>query len=332
MVYAGRTGEDSPTAVLTLERIRDAARFLDGRVRRTPVEPSPGLSERLGVPVWLKLECLQRTGSFKVRGAFVRLAELSEEERRRGVVTASAGNHGKGIAFVARLSSIPVRIYVPSTVDAAKYDGMVALGAEVVRCDAPGYDETEALAREEAAATGRPFLSAFEDEAIMAGNGGSLAVETCEDVPEARTFLLPVGGGGLAAGFAFFVRETYAEARIVGCQHALSPALALSLERGEAVTSLPPIETVAAGVEGGIGRANFEILRSRVDAVALLTEEEIFEAVRWMLAEHQYLIEPSAAVTVAACLTGKAGKPSSPAVAVISGRNVAVDTLRRILA
>ena len=317
--------------MLTLERIRDAARFLEGRVRRTPVEPSPGLSERLGAPAWLKLESLQRTGSFKVRGAFVRLEELSEEERHRGVVTASAGNHGKGVAYVARLLSIPVRIYVPSTVDESKYRGMLALEADVVRADTPGYDETEALARREAEKSGRPFLSAFEDEAIMAGNGGSLAVETCEDVPEARTFVLPVGGGGLAGGFALFAKETYRDARIIGCQHALSPALALSLERGEAVTSLPPIDTAAAGVEGGIGRANFEILKSRVDAVALVTEEEIFDAVRWMLAEHQYLIEPSAAATVAACLTGKAGKASSPTVLVLSGRNVGLETLRRIL-
>lgn len=317
--------------MLTVGRILAASEFLKDRVIRTPVEPSRGLSEIAGVPVWLKLESLQITGSFKVRGAFVRMNELSAEERRSGVVTCSAGNHGKGVAYVARLLSIPARIYVPKTVDESKYRGMLAMGADVVRSEFPGYDETEALAREEAAKAGRPFLSAFDDEAIMAGNGGSLAVEVLQDAPAARTFVLPVGGGGLAAGFAFYVREEIPEARIVGCQHELSPALKLSLERGEAVLTMPAIETAAAGIEGGMGRLPFEVLRTRTDTVALLSEEEIFEAVRWMLHEHQYLVEPSAAVTVAACLTGKAGKLDSPTVVVLSGRNVSLETLRRIL-
>jgi threonine dehydratase len=317
--------------MLTLERIEAAVRLLAGRIRRTPVEPSPKLSERLGVAVWLKLESLQITGSFKVRGAFVRMAELSEKERSRGVVTCSAGNHGKGIAYVARLLSIPARIYVPKTVDDSKYQGMLAMGADVVRSEFAGYDDTETLAREQAVQAGRTFLSAFDDEAVMAGNGGSLAAEVLEDVPAARTFVLPVGGGGLAGGFAFYAKERIRDARIIGCQHERSPALKLSLERGEAVLSLPPIETAAAGIEGGLGRLPFEVLRSRTDAVALLSEEEILEAVRWMLAEHQYLVEPSAAVTVAACLTGKAGKLESPAVVVLSGRNVSLETLRKIL-
>lgn len=316
---------------LTLDRIREASRLLEGRVLRTPVEASPALSERLGVPVWLKLEHLQRTGSFKVRGAFVRLAELSDAERRRGVATCSAGNHGKGVAFVSRQMGVRVTVYVPKSIDESKYRGMVALGAVVFRSDFPGYDETEAWARQEAQKAGKTFLSAFDDPAVMAGNGGSLAVEMLEQLPEARTFLLPVGGGGLSAGFAFYAKERLPGATIVGCQLQASPALRLSLERGEAVTSLPSVETVAGGLEGGIGRSTFEILKTRVDAVALLAEEEILGAVRWMLAEHQYLIEPSAAVTVAACLSGKAGRPAGPAVVVVSGRNVSLETLKRVL-
>jgi threonine dehydratase len=327
----GSREAESDVEMLTRERVRAAARFLEGRVRRTPLEPSPGLSEMAGVPVYLKLENLQETGSFKVRGAFVRLAELTPEERRRGVVTASAGNHGKAVAHVAGLSGIPARIFVPKTVDEAKYRAMVAMGADVVRCEFPGYDETEELARGEAAASGRVFLSAFDDDAIMAGNGGSLAFETLEDAPDAGTFLLPVGGGGLAGGFAYYAREERPRCRIVGCQHALSPALKLSLERGAAVTKLPAIETAAAGVEGGIGVSNFDVLKDRVDVVALLTEEEILDGVRWVLDRHQYLIEPSAAVAVAAIRTGKAGPMSAPAVAILSGRNVSLETLRKIL-
>jgi len=187
------------------------------------------------------------------------------------------------------------------------------------------------VAREEASKSGRLFVSAFDDEAVMAGNGGSLAVEVLDDVPAAQTFVLPVGGGGLAGGFAFYARDRLPDSRIIGCQHELSPGLKLSLDRGEAVTRLPPIETTAGGIEGGIGRLPFELLRSRIDVVTLCSEEEILEAVRWLLAEHQYLVEPSAAVTVAAFLARKAGRLESPAVLVLSGRNVGIETLRKIL-
>jgi len=312
--------------------VLEARRALEGRIRRTPIEPSAALSEAAGIPVFLKLECLQLTGSFKIRGAVFVLSRLDPEDRRRGVVTCSAGNHGKAVAHVARELGIPAEIHVPRGVDESKYQGMLALGARVVRSDFEGFDETERVAREEAARSGRPFLTAFDDAQILAANGGTLAAEVLEDCPGARAFLLPVGGAGLAGGFAYYAKTALPDARIIGCQHALSPALALSLERGEAVLSLPPVATTAGGLEGGIGRTGFEVLRPRCDAVALLTEDEIFEAVRFVLDRHQYLIEPSSAVTVAAILTGKAGRLEAPAVAVISGRNVALPTLRTILA
>ena len=312
--------------------VLEARRTLASHIRRTPTEPSPALSEKAGVPVFLKLENLQLTGSFKIRGAFFVLSRLSGEERARGIVTCSAGNHGKAVAHVARELGIPAEIHVPRSVDESKYRAIVAMGARVVRSDRDGFDDTERIARAAAEASGRPFLTAFDSEEILAANGGTLAAETLEDRPEARAFLVPVGGAGLAGGFAFFAKTALPDAAIVGCQHALSPALALSLERGEAVLTLPPVATTAGGLEGGIGRTGFGYLKDRIAGVALLTEEEIFEAVRFMLDRHQYLVEPSAAVTVAAILTGKAGRLAGPAVAVLSGRNVALPTLRRILA
>jgi len=312
--------------------VLEARKALEGRIRRTPIEFSSALSDVAKVPVFLKLESLQLTGSFKIRGAFFVLLKLSDDERRRGIVTCSAGNHGKAVAFVSRELGVPAEIHVPGSVDESKYQGMLALGANVVRSRFDGYDETEQLARQEAARTGRRFISAFDDELILAANGGTLAAETLEDCLTARTFLLPVSGAGLAGGFAFYAKTALPDCRIIGCQLALSPALALSLERGEAVLSLPPIVTTAGGLEGGIGQTGFDVLKSRVDGVALITEEEIFEAVRFMLDKHQYLIEPSSAVTVAAILTGKAGRLDSPVAAVISGRNVALATIRRILA
>ncbi|HET9795234.1 MAG TPA: pyridoxal-phosphate dependent enzyme [Thermoanaerobaculia bacterium] len=299
---------------------------------RTGLEESPELSAAAGVPVRLKLEFLQKTGSFKIRGAIFQISRLSETDRRRGVVTCSAGNHGKAVAAAARQAAVPVTVCVPRSVDRAKLRGIRDAGAEVRISEFPGYDETEDWALGIAAAEGKKFLSAFDDVDVMAANGGTIAAEIVADAPDSGVFVLPVGGGGLAGGVSFLARERDPRAVIVACQHAGSPGLALSLDRGEAVTRLPAIETSAGGIEGGIGRIPFGVLRSRVDRVALLSEGEIEDAVRWLIDRHGYLVEPSAAVGVAAILTGKAGRFSSPAAVVLTGRNVSIETVARIVA
>ena len=316
---------------LALDRIVHAAEFLRGRIRRTPAEPSPALSENLDVPAWLKLESLQITGSFKIRGAFFRLSRLTEVERRGGIVTCSAGNHGKACAYAGRELNVRTTIYVPSTIDEGKYRGMIALGAEVIVSNLPGFDQTEELAQEEARKSGRPFISGFDDFDVMAANGGTLAAELVEDLPQATDFVCPIGGGGLGAGFSFYVKQKVMNARFIACQHEASPAFSMSLEQGRAVTRLDCRETLAAGIEGGIGARTFEILRSRVDQVALVSDLEIRAAVRWMIEEHQYLIEPTAAVPLAACLNGRVGKLGGPAVVVVTGRNVSFKTIEKIL-
>ncbi len=320
---------------LSSQLIAEAAEFLRGRIRRTPLEFSPGLSQILGAPVWLKLESMQLTGSFKIRGALFRVSKLTEEEKRLGVVTCSAGNHGKAVAYAAREAGIRATICVPRSVDRAKYEGMVALGADVQVSEFEGYDDTEEWARGIAADRGLTFLSPFDDYAVMAANGGTTAIECLEDAPSAVNFVVPVGGGGLAAGFAWYVKNTAKNiktyAKIIGSQHILSPALQMSLDAGHAITKLPAVETMAGGVEGGIGALAFGVLGPLIDGVALVSEGEILDGVRWMLEHHQYLIEPTAAVTVAACLTGKIGQLDGPAVVVISGRNVSADALKKIL-
>ena len=203
---------------------------------------------------------------------------------------------------------------------------MVAFGADVRRSEYPGYDDTETWAREEAARLGMPFISAFDDYDVMAGNGGTLAVECFEQLPSAESYLLPVGGGSLSAGFALMASGR----RLIGCQHELSPALRMSLDCGQAVTKLPAVETVAGGIEGGIGALTFGVLRDKVSEVALVSEDEIRAATRWMASEHQYWIEPTAAVTIAACVSGRV-KLTGPAVVLVCGRNVSVDTIRNIL-
>lgn len=316
---------------LSHDLIHEAADFLRGRVRRTPLEFSHGLSERLGVPVWLKLESMQLTGSFKIRGALFRISKLSAKERAEGIVTCSAGNHGKAVAWAAREAGVKATVCVPRSVDGAKLDAIVALGAEVHVSEFDGYDDTEEWSRAMATESGRTFLSAFDDDAVMAANGGTVAMEVMEDLPEARAFIVPVGGGGLSAGFAAFAKARCEDATIVACQHVLSPALKLSIEAGRAITKLPAVETLAGGIEGGIGERTFAVLAPLVDRIALVRENEILEAMRWMMAKHQYLIEPTAAVTVAACLSGRIGRLDGPAAVVISGRNVSFETVKKVL-
>ena len=316
---------------VSIDMIREAAAFLEGRIRRTPVEFSPALSERLGVEVWLKLENLQVTGSFKVRGALFAMHGYHERGIGR-VATCSAGNHGRGMAHAAKELGMEAVIYVPSSVDPVKLAGMQRDGATVVRSRYPGYDETEKWAKEEAAKAGIPFLSAFDDAQVMAANGGTVAMEVREQVPGANTFLMPVGGGGHAAGFAYWMKEMQPASRIVACQHRDSAALQKSLEAGRAITEMPAIDTLAGGLEGGLGVNTFEILKSRVDEVRTVDEASLRRALRWMVDEHQLIMEGSCAVAVAAALDPSFEKSDGPVVIFVSGRNISRKALADVLA
>lgn len=305
--------------------VETARAALKDKILKTPLEPCQELSTLLEVPVYLKLENLQVTGSFKIRGALTYLAQMKE---KGGVACCSAGNHGLAVAYGAKMEGIPCTVYVPKSVDQAKFNKIQKLGAKVIVSEHQGYDETLIWAEEEARKKGLSFISAFDDPIIMAGNGGTLAAEILDDIPEVENFILPIGGGGMAAGFLSLIKGK----RIICCQHQDSPSFFLSLKKGKAVTKMPPIDTVAGGIEGGIGANPFEILKGSVSDVVLLTEEEIYSGVRWMLEHHQILIEPSSAVVIAAAITGKLPPIKGPSVFVLSGRNVSIQTLRKILA
>lgn len=309
--------------------IEKASKEVSPYIIKTPVEYSKKLSTKLGAPVYLKLECLQLTGSFKIRGALFRLKNLSNKEKQKGVVTCSAGNHGKAVAYVANLLGITARIYVPKNVDEAKYQGILSYGAEVIRSPFIGYDDTEELARQDAKNTEATFVSAFDDEETMAGNGGTLALEIFAQLPEIEHIILPVGGGGLGAGVSVYAKAQKPNCRITACQHKDSPGLKLSMEKGIAITKLPSIETIAGGIEGGIGANCFRYLQSRIDEVILVSEQEIKNALKWILEQHQYLIDPTAAASVAAAFHMK--KISGPTVIILTGRNVGIDVIKRIL-
>lgn len=307
--------------------IEQACTFLNGKVRRTPLEYSSELSNLLGQPTYLKMESMQLTGSFKIRGAFFYLSTLSEEEKRRGVAACSSGNHGLGLAYACQKMGIPCTVFVPKSVDQAKHDKLLKMGARVIRSDFVGYDDTYAWACQE---WGRPLIPAYNDERIMAANGGSLAVEVLEDLPEATHFILPMGGGGLSGGFSWYVKSKKPEAWITICQLAECPALHLSLKQGKAVTYMPPIDTLAGGLEGGLGEKCFEVLKSRCDEIAHISEDELESALCWFLKHHQHLIEPTSAVALAHCLFGNV-KPKGPIVIVLSGGNVCYSTIQKLV-
>lgn len=317
--------------MLTLELIQAASAILNGKIRKTPLEYSERLSDHLGIHVYLKLECLQITGSFKVRGALFYLSTLDGYVLQKGVAACSAGNHGLGVAYASKQLNVPCTVYVPKNVDRAKEEKILSLGARIKKSVFLGYDDTLAWAKQEVAKTGEHLISAFDDERIMAGNGGTLAQEIFEDLPTTKNILFPIGGGGLGAGIAQYIGELYPQVRLIGCQHVESPGFERSLKAGRAMTYLPAIDTIAAGLEGGIGALCFPILQRFVKEVFLASEKEIREACSWMLEHHQYLIEPTAAAAIAGAMYPRFSKLQGPTVILLSGRNVAYSTLVKLL-
>ena len=315
---------------LNLSLISQASTFLEGKIKKTPLEFSPIFSELLNVPAYLKMEFLQITGSFKLRGALFYLSTLSDQEKQNGVAACSAGNHGLGVAYAAKLMGANCTVYAPKNLDNAKHKKILQLGANVQCSQFVGYDDTLEWTKSEVDKKQQHLISAFDDERIMAGNGGTLAAEILNDVPDMQNLIVPVGGGGLSGGMAYYLKTKNPSIRIVGSQLKASPALQLSLERGEAVVKLPSVDTFAGGIEGGIGKKCFEILKSRIDDVVLLSEEEIIQAFCWMLKNQQFLIEPTSSASVAACLTSRL-KLKGPTVIVLSGRNVGYTTIQQLV-
>lgn len=289
-----------------------------GLIRRTPVI-------RWG-DVWLKLENLQTGGSFKVRGAALRLAALGEEERRRGVVTASAGNHGLGVAAAGQALGVRVEVVVPRTSPEVKRRGIAALGATVIEQGA-NYDEAERTARARAAVTGAVFVSAFDDPWVQKGNGGSLAQEILAQVPDVRTVTCPVGGGGMIAGLATVLAPR--GIRIIGVQPSQNCAMYDSLRLGRALTVYDGGPTLAEGCEGAVAESTFDVCRRTGVEVVLVEESAIRAAIAFAYRELGQVIEASAAVVVAAIRGGEV--VGCGVVAIVSGGNIQPALLDEIL-
>jgi len=315
------------------------ARLTPGDVERARVVLAPHrletpLRESLavaGADVRLKLECWQPTGSFKVRGATHLLSSLGSEERQRGVVAASAGNHALGVAFAAsRLrGALSVTLFVPRTAPAAKVEKLRRFPVEV-RETGDTYDDAAEAATAFQRETGATFVHAFEDVRTAAGQG-TIGLEILDACPQVATIVVPVGGGGLIAGIATVVKARAPRVRIVAVQPSASPSFAESIRLGRALLTYPAGPTIADGVAGGTGEIAFDH-RDLVDEVVNVTEEEIADAMVALLAADQVVAEGAGAVGVAALRSGKVAAAQGPAVAVITGGNVDAHVLARLLA
>jgi threonine dehydratase len=300
----------------TIADIEAARERLAGVARVTPVSKSETLTTRAGRPVWLKAENLQRTGSFKIRGAANKIATLTPEERERGVVAASAGNHAQAVAWAAREAGIRATIYVPEDAPMAKVDATRGYGAEVVLAGM-GYDEAEAASRASVEA-GATFVHAFEDPVVIAGQG-TLGLEVAEQIPDATTVVVPIGGGGLAAGVATALRARLGDVRIVGVQcEAFSPLVPDGKVGGF---------TIADGIAvKRPGKLTSAVLEELLDDVVTVSDDEIAAAIVLLLERVKLVVEGAGAASVAAVVAGRVGG-EGPVCALLSGGNIDASTL-----
>lgn len=299
-------------------------------VRITPLITTPAVAEHLGAGVRLKLENQQRTGSFKLRGAVEKLGRLSDAERAAGVVTASAGNHGAGLALAARELGIDATVYVSALTPANKRERIAGLGARVV-VDGDNYDAAEAIAKAAAADTGATFVSAYDDDAIIAGNGESLARELLDQAPDIAKIVCPVGGGGLIGGLGAVLAPR--GVAVVGVQPAANCAMHDSLELGRALTEYEGGHTLAEGCEGAVAERTYALAAKYAESIALIGEDAIRRAMAFCYRAAGQAVEPSAAVAMAGLLEGDvAPAEQGVTVVVLTGGNVEPALLSEVLA
>lgn len=310
--------------------VQAAAERLGGVAHRTPVHTSGAFDEAAGVQVFFKCEQFQRGGAFKFRGAYNKLASLPSEQRARGVVAFSSGNHAQAVALCARLFGVPAVICMPTDAPSVKVAATRGYGAEIVPYDRQTEDR-EALGRRLAEERGLTLVPPYDDPKIMAGQG-TTALELMSQVEDLDVIATPVGGGGLLSGCSVAAHGIRPGVRMIGVETTPSNDTYLSLQRGERVTIAPP-DTIADGMRTtSPGAFTFPIVRQQVEQVVLVSDEEVREAMRFLLLRLKLLVEPTGAVAAAAALTGKL-RPFGRRVGVIlSGGNVAPDVLAAVLA
>jgi threonine dehydratase len=315
--------------MVTLKDVEAAARLLDGVIRPTPVLLSHRLSDMLGREVLLKAENLQRTGSFKIRGAYNRIAAIPEKDRPKGVIAASAGNHAQGVALAARLLGIPATLVMPEDTPIVKVERTRGYGAEVVlvKGDFEAAAHRCRVLQEERGST---LIPTYDDPLVIAGQG-TVGLEILQDAPEATEVLVPVGGGGLIAGIAAAIKARHPKVRVVGVEAEGCASAVAALAAGHPVL-VPRSTTFAEGIAvRKVGEHPFEILKSLVDEVVTVSDDAIARAMVTIMETSKLVVEAAGAAPVAALLEGAAGKGAGPVVPVLAGGNADVNLLQRVI-
>lgn len=320
---------ESPLILPGIKDIWRAQEVIRTLVYHTPILPSRTLSNLSGAQVSLKAEHLQRSGSYKIRGATYKLSRLSPEERARGVIAASAGNHAQGVAIAAHTLGIPCTIVMPLAAPLAKVTATQGYGAKIVLFG-DSYDEAYAHARETQAATGATYIHAFDDPDVIAGQG-TVGLEILADVPDVEAIVVGIGGGGLISGIATAVKALKPDVRVIGVEACGAASMRASLDAGHLI-SLSAIGTVADGIATkSVGRLTYEIARTLVDAVVTVDDEQIIAAVLLLLERCKQLVEGAGAAGVAALLAGGLGLEGKRTVAVLSGGNIDMHLVSRFI-
>ena len=314
-------------SVSALPDSRAARPLVAPHVHRTPLLASRTLSEETGFDVRLKAELFQRTGSYKIRGPLVKLSRLSQEERDRGVVCSSAGNHAQGVALAAAMLGVRAVVCMAENATPTKIEATRGYGAEVV-LHGSIWDEADEKARELVASEGLTYVHPFDDLDLISGQG-TLGLEIHEDWPEAEIVVVPIGGGGLISGVSAALKHERPEIRVVGVESSDGPAMQRSVEAGELVT-LDRCDTIIDGLRvKRVGVHTFELVSRFVDEVVAVPDETIFENVLWTMERCKLVIEGAAAAPVAALRSGLVqAPPGTKVVCVLSGGNLDVSQLR----
>lgn len=310
--------------MLTLDMVYDAQKKLKEVARLTPLNPAPAIGEN----VFIKSENLQLTGSFKLRGAFNKISSLTDEEKSRGVIACSAGNHAQGVALSATKNGIKSVICMPAGAPLAKVEATKGFGAEVVLVDGV-YDDAAREAERLTKEKGYTFAHPFNDEYVIAGQG-TIALEILEQLPDVEQVVVPIGGGGLISGVAYTIKQLKPDCKVIGVQAATVPSMYESWKAGKIVT-VPDGNTIADGIHVLTpGSLTFELVEKYVDEVVTVSEDEICAAILTLLEKSKTVAEGAGATPVAACLYNKVDM-TKKTVCVVSGGNVDVTTLNRII-
>jgi threonine dehydratase len=314
---------------VTLAEIERAAAVLKGVTRLTPLDTSHTLSELTGIDLRLKLENLQRAGSFKLRGAYYKIHSLSDSERKKGVVAASAGNHAQGVANAATLLGVKSTIVMPESASPAKIDATKGYGARVVLHGA-GFDEALEMGREIARKEDATFIHAFDDPMVVAGQG-TVGLEMLQEAPDLQTLVAAIGGGGLISGIAVAAKSVKPSIKVVGVQAEAFPSMYMAFKTAKMVPYKTQ-ETIADGIAvKHPGKLTYKLIRKYVDDIVLVGDSDIASAMFFMLERMKLVAEPAGAASVAACMTGLVKARGEKCAAVVSGGNIDMYLLDQIV-